>query len=85
MITAEQLEQIEQSLQHIEGRNRGWIRGGEAPPFLVLLDGKEVRNVLAANRRKGVLRVCHSPAKLDKHKKRLLSYTLKGVVTFKGI
>ena len=85
MITAEQLEQIEQILQHIESCNRGWIRGGEAPPFLVFLDGKEVRNVLAANRRKGVLRVCHSPVKLDKHKKRVLSYTLKGVVTFKGI
>lgn len=73
-------EELEWLACHVESRNRGWISGGEIPPCRVYLDKKEVKNVRAVNRRKGTLRVYFDPLRLDKYRKKLLWYTVKGSV-----
>ena len=46
----------------------------------VLLDGKEIGNVVYANTKKGIVRVHPEPLKLDKHRKRVIEKTLRGKV-----
>lgn len=46
----------------------------------VLLNGQPIERCLWADTRRGLVRVSHNPARLDKHRKRLLWKTLRGQV-----
>lgn len=49
-------------------------------PRDVYLNGKLVRRVVYANTKKGKVRVCDEPLKLDKYRKRILIRTKRGRV-----
>jgi hypothetical protein len=54
-----------------------------APPGLrVLLDGKFVKHVFSADSNKGIIKSYRHPFKVDKHGKRCLSKTQRGIVEF---
>ena len=74
-------EAFERALQAIERTGRGWLYGGEIPSCDVWLDGVLMKQVMAVNRKRGMLRMGYSPVKLDKHRKRIRFFTLRGVVT----
>lgn len=46
----------------------------------VFVDGKEVNACFFADTTKGVVKFYRMPLRVDKHRKRALSYTLRGVV-----
>lgn len=73
-------EQFERFLLYVEGRSRGWLDASNVPRCKVFVGGIEVKNVMAVNRRKGVLRVSLEPFRLDKHRKRVLTKTLYGTI-----
>jgi hypothetical protein len=77
-------EQFEAYLRYVENCNRGWLNSN-IPPCRVYLDGKEVKNVVAVNRKKGVLRMYHFPIRVDKWGKKILQHTLYGRVTLEEI
>ena len=72
---------LEQMLENIERTGRGWVHGGEIPPCDVWLDGVLMKQVISVNRKRGMLRMTHTPVKTDKHGKGILFFTLRGVVT----
>lgn len=47
---------------------------------VVFVDGKEVKACFFADTTKGVARFYRQPLRVDKHGKRALSYTLRGVI-----
>jgi len=46
----------------------------------VLLNGKEMRNVVYADTERGVVRFSDDPPKVHKHKKRIITRTRHGIV-----
>lgn len=49
-------------------------------PRDVFVNGNQVKGVVYADTRKGLVRCIHQPPKLDKYKQRLITFTLKGDV-----
>lgn len=47
---------------------------------VVFLNGKEIDGVVYADTKRGIVRVCRHPLKLDKHHKRVLTRTIRGHV-----
>lgn len=72
---------FDQMLSSVERTGRGWVHGGDIPPCDVWLDGVLMKQVIAVNRKRGMLRMTHAPVKLDKRRKNILFFTLRGVVT----
>ena len=46
----------------------------------VFVDGLKIDRVMYADTKRGIVRVTHSPIRLDKHRKRVLTKTLRGHV-----
>lgn len=47
----------------------------------VYVDGVLIEAVFYADTKRGIVRAYRQPLRLDKHRKRLLSYVLRGIVT----
>lgn len=67
-------------LLNAEKKNRGWLLPKSRISATIYLDGIIVNNVLAVHRGKGVVKVARMPLKRDKHGKRVLRKTIRGVV-----
>ncbi len=46
----------------------------------VFIDGKKIEHVMYADTKRGIVRVTHTPIKVDKYRKRVLTKTLRGRV-----
>jgi hypothetical protein len=71
-------EAFTQLLNHLEAKNCGWIHAHPKLRCKVLLDGVEVRYVIAVNRSRGKLKVHRQPLSLDECGKRVRTVTLYG-------
>lgn len=60
---------------HTPGDGRG--------PREVFVNSKIVKGVIFADERRGIVRAIYQPIRLDKYKKRLLSYVIRGEVRVK--
>lgn len=72
---------IDQIREHVIRKNHGWHEAGDnLGTRSVYLNGKILHHVIRANERRGVVVVADIPARPDKHRKRILTRTLRGVV-----
>lgn len=46
----------------------------------IFLNGKLIDRVVLADTKRGLVRLVHDPVRIDHHKKRALTYTLRGEV-----
>ena len=59
---------------------RGWVYGGDIPRCGVLCNGVKLKCVASFSVGRGAAKVYITPLRLDKHRKRILTTTIRGKI-----